>query len=152
MKPFFVILASLLCLASRLAAQQPNATFRPTDSLPSVVLPPEIDRVLRDYERAWQANDNNALVALFTPDGFVMQPRRPAIRGQVNLKEAYRHSAGSPLFLRALSFAQQGSVGYIIGAYRSTAANTDIGKFILALRKGADGRWLIAADMDNSVR
>jgi hypothetical protein len=28
----------------------------------------------------------------------------------------------------------------------------DSGKFVLALRGGEDGRWLIAADMDNSNR
>lgn len=28
----------------------------------------------------------------------------------------------------------------------------DSGKFVLALRGGGDGRWLIAADMDNSNR
>ncbi|GAB3948989.1 hypothetical protein GCM10028805_24600 [Spirosoma harenae] len=133
-------------------AQQSNQKFPPTDSLASVTLPPEIDRVLRDYEREWQADNIEKLVALFTPDGFVMQPRRPAIRGQENLKDAYRGGAGQPLFLRALSFAQEGSVGYIIGAYRAKATGPDIGKFILALRKGPNGRWLIAADMDNSIR
>ncbi len=151
MKPAFFVLF-LLCPANYLFAQQASSSFPPTDSLPSVKLPPEIDRVLRDYEREWQANNTEALVSLFVPDGFVLQPRRPAIRGQANLKEAYRTGAGQPLFLRALSFAQDGSVGYIIGAYRAVATGPDIGKFILALRKGVDGRWLIAADMDNSVR
>ncbi|GAB2592806.1 YybH family protein [Spirosoma areae] len=151
MKPAVVILL-LFCPIAYLFAQQPDSSFPPTDSLPSVKLPPELDRVLRDYERDWQASHIEALVSLFVPDGFVLQPRRPAIRGHANLKAAYRHSAGSPLFLRALSFAQEGSVGYIIGAYRSAATGSDIGKFILALRKGTDKRWLIAADMDNSVR
>jgi ketosteroid isomerase-like protein len=152
MKTYLPIILCLLCLIHHVFAQQPGAAFPPTDSLPSVTLPPEIDRVLRDYEREWQANNIEKLVGLFTPDGFVMQPRRPAIRGQANLKEAYRGGAGQPLFLRALSFAQDGSVGYIIGAYRAKATGNDIGKFILALRKGTDGRWLIAADMDNGVR
>lgn len=133
-------------------AQQPVASLPPTDSLPSAALPPDVDRVLRDYERAWQANNIEALVSLFTPDGFVMQPRRPAVTGQANLKIAYRTGAGQPLFLRALSFAQDGSVGYIIGAYRHKSTDPDTGKFILALRKDTNGRWLIAADMDNSVR
>ncbi|WP_460970483.1 YybH family protein [Spirosoma migulaei] len=151
MKPICVILC-LFCLAMKSMAQQPKTAFPPTDALPSVTLPPDVDRVLRDYEREWQANNTEKLVSLFTPDGFVMQPNRPAIQGHKNLQLAYSRSAGSPLSLRALSFAQSGSVGYIIGAYRATATGTDIGKFILALRKGADGRWLIAADMDNSVK
>lgn len=152
MKTGYTTLLWLLCSAGYLLAQQPGASFPPTDSLPTVTLPPAIDRVLRDYEREWQANNVEKLIALFTPDGFVLQPRRPAIRGQASLKEAYRNQGGQPLFLRALSFAQDGSVGYIIGAYCAKATGNDIGKFILALRKGADGRWLIAADMDNGVR
>ncbi|MVM37616.1 DUF4440 domain-containing protein [Spirosoma sp. HMF3257] len=151
MKPIFIILC-LLCLGAKSLAQQPRTTFPPTESLPSVTLPPDIDLVLRNYEREWQANNTEKLVSLFTPDGFVMQPNRPAIQGHKNLKLAYSRSAGSALFLRALSFAQSGSVGYIIGAYRATSTGPDSGKFILALKKGADGRWLIAADMDNSVK
>ena len=152
MKLCYVVLLCFLCSVRFVFAQPSSAAFPPTDSLPSVTLSPEIDRVLRDYEREWQANNIEKLVGLFTADGFVMQPRRPAIRGQANLKEAYRGGAGQPLFLRALSFAQAGSVGYIIGAYRAKDTGPDIGKFILVLRKGADGRWLIAADMDNGIR
>ena len=127
MKTCYVIFLclSLLCAVRCLYAQQSGTSFPPTDSLPSVTLPPEIDRVLRNYEREWRANSIEKLVNLFTPDGFVMQPRRPAIRGQANLREAYRNSAGQPLFLRALSFAQDGSVGYIIGAYRAKSTGND---------------------------
>jgi len=49
--------------------------------------------------------------------------------------------------LRALAYAIEGSTGYIIGAYG--AGERDTGKFVLALRRGGDGRWLIAADIDN---
>lgn len=48
-----------------------------------------------------------------------------------------------------LAFSHAESVGYIIGAYGEKAGNPDIGKFILTLRKDAQGRWLITADMDN---
>ncbi|GAB4031721.1 DUF4440 domain-containing protein [Spirosoma gilvum] len=152
MKTRIILVLLLLCFTKRLFAQQPTSTFPATDLLPSVTLPPDVARVLRDYERAWQARDADALVALFTPDGFVMQPNRPAIRGHANIKLAYSRSAGSSLSLRALSFEQSGTVGYIIGAYRGSVAGPDIGKFILTLRKGADGRWLITADMDNSTK
>jgi ketosteroid isomerase-like protein len=39
-----------------------------------------------------------------------------------------------------------------VGAYRYGDAAQDTGKFVLALRRGPDGRWLIAADIDNSIR
>ncbi|WP_080057470.1 YybH family protein [Spirosoma aerolatum] len=152
MKTRTILLLLFVCVNKLLFAQQPSSTFPATDLLPSVKLPPDIDRVLRDYEREWGAGNTEKLAALFTPDGFVLQPRRPAIQGQEKLKKAYQNQGGAPLFLRALSFAQDGTVGYIIGAYRSAANTPDIGKFILALRKGKDGRWLIAADMDNSAK
>lgn len=130
-------------------AQQ--AVVAAPDSLPSVTLPPDMDRVLRDYERAWQAKDTEALVSLFVTEGFVMQPQRPPIRGHAGLRQAYR-GAGGPLYLRPLAFAQAGSVGYIIGAYRHRSVGNDTGKFILTLRNEDGKRWLIAADMDNSIK
>ena len=139
----------LLGAPAALAAQeQPSPAPAP---LPSVQLPAEIDRVLRDYERAWQARDAAALAALFTEDGMVMQMGRPPVQGRAAVQAAYA-SSGGPLSLRALGYAAEGSVGYILGAYAERAGEADIGKFILALRRGADGRWLIAADIDNPSR
>jgi ketosteroid isomerase-like protein len=51
--------------------------------------------------------------------------------------------------LRALAYATEGSIGYIIGGFTRHKGDTDTGKFTLTLRKGADGRWLIMSDMDN---
>lgn len=120
-------------------------------ALPSVTLPAELDRVLRDYERAWRAGDVPALVALFTEDGFVLQPNRPPARGRAALADAYRGQPGGPLRLRALAYASADDVGYIIGACGYGEDPADVGKFTLTLRR-VDGRWLIASDMDNGSR
>ena len=117
--------------------------------LPSATLPPELDRVLRDYERAWRAKDPSALAALFAEDGFVLSNGKPPVRGREAIRAAYT-GAGGALVLRALAYATGGKTGYIIGAYAGTADIPDEGKFILALTKGENGRWLIAADMDNA--
>ena len=117
-------------------------------ALPSVQLPPELDRVLRDYERAWQARDAAGLAAIFAEDGFVLSNGKPPVRGRAAIREAYKN-AGGPLALRALAFSTEGSTGFIIGAFGQAAGGPDNGKFVLAIRKGPDGRWLIAADMDN---
>ena len=121
------------------------------EPLPSFELPDPLTRVLRDYEQAWRARDAAALAALFTEDGFVLQNGRPPVRGREAIREAYANSGG-PLFLRALAYSADGVTGYIIGAYRSEEHGPDIGKFILALRLRPDGRWMIAADMDNANR
>ncbi len=128
----------------------PGPTAMPvTENLPSVTLPAALDRVLRDYERAWRGNDVPALVALFTDDGFVLQPGRPPARGRVALGTVYRGQAGGPLKLRALAYAAADTVGYIIGAYGYGESPGDQGKFTLTLRRAVGGRWLIASDMDN---
>lgn len=117
-------------------------------AFPSVDLPPEIDRVLRDYERAWRARDPAALAQLFTSDGFVLPSGGPPVRGRASIEQRYAN-AGGALVLRALAFATADSVGYVIGTYGWEEQGADAGKFVLALRKDGAGRWLIAADIDN---
>ena len=119
--------------------------------LPSVILPAELDRVLRDYEKAWQAHDADALAELFAEDGFVMASGRAPVRGRGAIRAAYAN-AGGQLSLRALAFSTVGDAGYIIGAFGRQPGNADTGKFVLALKRGDGGRWLIMADMDNSNR
>ena len=90
--------------------------------LPSVTLPPELDRVLRDYEKAWQAKDPAALSMLFAEDGFVLASGRPPVRGRDAIQAAYT-GAGGPLALRALAYGTQGSLGYIIGEFSRQAGS-----------------------------
>ena len=119
--------------------------------LPSVNLPPELDRVLRDYERHWQGRDGAALSMLFTEDGFI-QRGGPWIRGRDLIRTAYSQIASGDLRLRAVGYAAADTVGYIIGAYRYGAATSDGGKFVLALRRAPRGEWKIAADLDAANR
>lgn len=144
---------TIACLV--LSAALPSATLcaqpAPDKALPSFTLPPELDRVLRDYERAWQARDAAALAALFMEDGLVLSNGKPPVRGRAAIREAYA-TGGGPLALRALAYATEGRVGYIVGAFGGKPGEPDSGKFVLALRRGADGKWLIAADIDNSNR
>lgn len=148
MRRFAFIVLLVLSLSGRAAAQQTAAPAPP----PSVTLPAELDRVLRDYERAWSTQNVGALVSLFTDDGFVLQPGRPPARGHAALTERYAGQGGGPLRLRAMAYATADNVGYIIGAYGYGDAPDDRGKFTLTLRRTAAGRWLIASDMDNGNR
>ena len=121
-------------------------------ALPSISLPAELDRVLRDYERHWQTGDAVKLSQLFHPDGFALPSGQPHARGRAAIAQAYGKPDGA-LRLRAVAYHVEGSVGYVIGAYTYGDAGTaDVGKFVLAVRKGADGTWLIAADMDNGIK
>jgi ketosteroid isomerase-like protein len=146
-----IIPLALVLATTPLQAQDvPRASA--AEPLPSVTLPPSLDRVLRDYERAWRADDVDGLVALFTEDGFVMQPGRPAARGRAAMATVYRGQGGGALKLRAFAFAEGDTVGYIIGGYGYGDTPGDMGKFTLTLRRERGGRWLIASDMDNGNR
>lgn len=135
----------LVVLPASLSAQQPVAAVQ---LLGAVALPAPVERVLRDYERAWQGRDARALAALFTEDGFILRPGHPPVRGRAAIQEAYA-GAGGALHLTALDFATEGRTGWIIGQFGSRPGSPPGGKFILLLRQAADGRWLIHADMDN---
>jgi ketosteroid isomerase-like protein len=145
-----MLIAMLLVPAavSVAAAQNQQAS---TPALPSVELPAELARVLTDYEAAWQAKDAAALARLFVEDGFVLPLGHPPVRGRAEI-EGYYTGKGGPLSLRALAYATEGSVGYIIGAYAGKKGEPDFGKFTLTLRKAGGGRWLIMSDMDNPSR
>src|SRR5262245_45655274 len=115
---------------------------------PSVTLPADLDRVLRDYEKAWSARDPKTLAALFHEDGFVLPNGKMPVRGRAAIAEHY-NGQGGPLSLRAIAFAVEGKVAWIIGGYGGEAGKPDSGKFTLSLRKADDRRWLIAGDMDS---
>src|SRR5258706_537045 len=89
-----------------------------------------------------------ALAALFCEDGFVLSNGAPPVRGRGAIQKHYA-GQGGPLALRALAFATESSVGYIIGAFSRQKGDADIGKFTLTLRRQADEGWLIMSDMDN---
>lgn len=129
-----------------LALAAPAAAAPP----PSVTLPPGLDRVLRDYERAWAAGDTAALARLFAPGGMALPNGRPPARGAEEIRAAYAAGSGSPLSLRALDFAVSGDLAYVIGGFGAAPDRPDFGKFVLVLRRGAGDRWLIVADMDNA--
>jgi ketosteroid isomerase-like protein len=135
-----------LLAAVTVFAQAPDAPLPPT-----IELPPELARVLRDYEAAWGRKDAAALARLFAEDGYVMANGGVPVKGRAAIEQHYT-GAGGPLFLRAFAYAAEGSIGYILGGFTGQQGAADAGKFTLTLRKGSDGRWLIVSDMDSPNR
>ena len=121
-----------------------------TEPLLAVALPADLDRVLRDYERASSARDGAALAALFTPDGIALAPGAPPVRGPA-LGPALAARSGD-VRLVPVSYAVADSVAYIIGTFGSEQSAAAGGKFVLALRRSGGGPWRIAADIDNANR
>ena len=142
----------LLVLFAAVAVAWPTMSLQgqepPSQALPTIDLPPAVERVLRDYEQAWQQRDAKGLAQLFAEDGFVLRPGQPPARGRAAILRAYQNSGGN-LALRPFDFAVSDDVGYIIGGFAAQPDQPDVGKFVLVLRRGASGRWLIVADIDN---
>jgi pimeloyl-ACP methyl ester carboxylesterase/ketosteroid isomerase-like protein len=135
-------------VATLRGAQAPQAP--PDTQMPSVIsLPPAFDRVLRDYEAAWRDGDGPRLAALFTEDGFAVQSGSPIRRGRTAIAGGLTKPGGT-LQLSAYAYSSSGKVGYIVGGFRYPTTVGVGGRFVLALRSDPDGRWLIAADLDNS--
>jgi ketosteroid isomerase-like protein len=117
----------------------------------AVTLPPELQRVLDDYEAAWRSKNAAGLAQLFAEDGLVLAPGEDMVRGRAAIQKLYA-GWGGPLYLRPVTFAMEGNVGYIIGGFSHDRGTSDDGKFTLTLRKASSGRWLIFSDMDNGNR
>jgi len=114
----------------------------------TIELPEAMDRVLRDYETAWQARDAAGLAALFAEDGFVLSSRSMPVRGRAQIEQHYLGSGG-PLVLSAWAYGAADSLGYIIGGFAIKPGEDDVGKYTLTLKKHPRGHWLIMSDMDN---
>jgi ketosteroid isomerase-like protein len=141
-----IAVAMLVASATHGAAQTAELSTEP-----SIELPADLARVLRDYEAAWSRKDAAALAQLFAADGYVLPNGGPPVKGRTAIERHYTGSGG-PLFLRAFAYAAEGSVGYILGGFSGEPARPDAGKFTLTLRKERDGRWLIVSDMDSPNR
>ena len=115
-----------------------------------VELPAGLDRVLRDYETAWRAGDEDGLAAIFTHDGFVLSGPRPPARGTEAIRERYANSQG-PLHLIAWDWSISGDVAFIIGGFAVAEGAPPVGKYVLTLKNDGE-RWLIHSDMDGPMR
>jgi len=141
----FIVVLTVVIAAARTSAQAPPDAQLP----PAIALPPAFERVLRDYEAAWRDGDGPRLAALFTEDGFAVQSGSPIRRGRAAIASGITKPGGT-LQLTAFAYSSSGDVAYIVGGYRYPTTVGAGGRFVLALRGGPDGRWLIAADLDNS--
>lgn len=151
---FVTTLASLLLVVPGVAPGAVEAVAAQSgDSIaeaspPSVELPADLARVLRDYEGHWERGEADLLSRLFVEEGLIVRDGR-WLRGRDAIRRAYE-SASGPLRLRAIAFGAGGDAGYIVGAYGygDGVAPRDRGLFVLTLRRESSGRWLIVSDVD----
>ena len=151
MRRFCLLVTVTMLALPNLACGQGNTAPPPPLPLPSITLPPDLDKVLRDYETAWKASDATGLAQLFVDGRVVMTNSGRAVRGREAVRQMYANGGG-PLALRAMAYAAADTVAHIIGGYSLRPGEGDAGTFVLALVRSRGGPWLIVADMDKSHR
>jgi predicted TIM-barrel fold metal-dependent hydrolase len=158
MKRYFALAALAAALALPVFGETPladhhqhllspaSAKLARDPQLPAVALPGDLDRLLRAVEKGW--NDKQALAALFTEDSVVFDWRDPHwIKGRDEVTTYLSELFARPYRVTPISYAIDGSAGHV-AAYLTRGegdAAKHFGQTLLAVRKGADGAWRIAA-------
>ncbi len=114
---------------------------------------------LAEWEAAANRKDASSIAALYTEDALLMPPNAPAVRGRAAVEAFFKglfDQGARDVKLVQIGAAGSGGSGYAAGTYEFTAgpvgtqAIHDKGKFITGMKRGADGKWLIAYDIFNS--
>jgi predicted TIM-barrel fold metal-dependent hydrolase len=116
--------------------------------LPTIELPEDLARLLRDREKGW--NDKAALARLFTEDSLVLDSRESSwLRGRDEVTEFLAGNFAKPHRVTPFAYSVEGSAGYIAGYFtriRDDGSTRYFGHVLMSLKKGADGLWRIAAE------
>ena len=118
-----------------------------------------IQGVDETYEKAVANRDIDAIVALYTGDGFFLPPNSPIAQGSDAIRaviQAYFDAGVVSLDLETTVLDNQGDVVVEVGRYRlgleppGADPVTDVGKYLQVFKRQADGSFLIAYDCFNS--
>jgi ketosteroid isomerase-like protein len=113
------------------------------------------------FAAAFKAGDVAAVTALYTSDGLTQPNFAATGTGASGLAAAYKgffdqFNGITSFVLTPVKTEVSGNLAYDIGTYTFTAAPKTKGdaikgdgRYIVVMRKGADGTWKTIADMDN---
>jgi uncharacterized protein (TIGR02246 family) len=114
-----------------------------------------------EWARAATAGDGKAIAALYTDDATIHPPMEPERQGAAAKQYWIDFTNGftGPAELTPRLVEGRGDLAYAVGTYRMTltpkkagakAMPTDEGKYIVVLKKQADGSWKIVHDIWNA--
>lgn len=104
---------------------------------------PEIVQLLADRAARW--NDKKALQDLFTEDSVVYTfDAHNWIKGRADVADYLGGRFARPYTVTPVAAHLDGETGYLIGYF--TRPDKHFGEVQMSLRKGADGKWRIAAE------
>lgn len=119
-----------------------------------------IGKVRDAYAAAFKAGDVAGLTAMYTTDGLTQPNNQPTATGASGISASYTGFFGQynivAFTLTGVKTEASGNLGYDIGTYTFVATPKPKGdtikadgRYVVLLRKGADGTWKAIADMDN---
>lgn len=119
---------------------------------------PADSSVITSRSKAWEtalnAQDIDALVALYTRDARVLPPNHKTVTGSAAVRAEFGAmiDAGVSAKLTSVEAMVSGNIGYHVGTFSLTVdgETADTGKFIETWRRGDDGQWRISNDIYNS--
>lgn len=128
-------------------------------------LPPEIDQMDRaqiqslstNVVAAYNQDDLDQFVTVFTPDAIVMPPHEPAVNGHASImKWKADHEPGLKLASVVEHMEGSGDTAYMRGRYclfqlkEDGSYEVNPGKFLETLKLQADESWLVDVQIFNS--
>ncbi len=115
--------------------------------------PSAIVAATQAWEAALNAKDVDALVALYTSDARVLPPGAEMASGSAGVRTVFGGiiDAGISGELTSIESKVFGDMAYDVGTLtlRADGAVVGTGKFIVTMRRGDDGEWLITNDIWN---
>lgn len=109
----------------------------------------------------YKAGDLDSLMTLYTDDAIVALHGQPALYGKDAVREYFSTRIGTADTEFELDYELEeihGNIAYIISKYWLVARNRetgdtykDAGRSLLVYKRGPNGNWLIAADIDQAT-
>ena len=135
-----------LLLAAAVASAQATAAKAGGASTP--------DELRSRWTAAANAKDAAGIAALYMENALLMPPNAAAVKGRAAIQAFFQgmiDQGAHDITLGKVDGGTSGSWGYEAGTFAATFGTAkDAGKYLLSLKKGADGKWLIQDDIFNS--
>jgi ketosteroid isomerase-like protein len=158
MRRFFTAV-SLLAVAGVVACAPANGANKPDSAAMAADLQ-GIAKVRDGFAAAFKSQDVAAVSALYVSDGLTQPNNQPTGSGPAGIAASFKAFFDqfniTSFTLAPVKTEASGNLGYDIGTYSFTATPKPKGdtvkidgRYVVVLRKSADGTWKAIADMDN---
>ena len=112
-----------------------------------------IEATVTRYVDASNRGDADALMEMYAEDALLLPPDHQPIEGRQAIGAFWRLGTDQGLEVTTIRLDTDGKIGYLVGRYRLPATDdepADSGKYVMCLKRQADGAWKLTADIWNS--